>query len=57
VPTNTRQDTLPDGSTAFLNKKSELAYSYDAKAKSRKVKLKGEAYFSVKHDEDETLYN
>jgi len=48
---NTRQDTLPDGSTAFMNKKSELAYSYDAKAKSRKVKLKGEAYFSVKHDE------
>ena len=49
---STRQDTLPDGSTAFLNKKSELAYSYDAKAKSRKVKLKGEAYFSVKHDEE-----
>lgn len=48
----TRQDTLPDGSTAFLNKKSELAYSYDAKAKSRKVKLKGEAYFSVQHDEE-----
>ncbi len=48
---STRQDTLPDGSTAFLNKKSELAYTYDAKAKSRKVKLKGEAYFSVKHDE------
>lgn len=49
---STRQDTLPDGSTTFLNKKSELAYSYDAKAKSRKVKLKGEAYFSVKHDEE-----
>lgn len=49
---STRQDTLPDGTTAFLNKKSELAYSYDAKAKSRKVKLKGEAYFSVKHDEE-----
>lgn len=49
---STRQDTLPDGSTAFLNKKSELAYSYDAKAKSRKVKLKGEAYFTVKHDEE-----
>lgn len=49
---STRQDTLPDGSTTFLNKKSELAYSYDAKTKSRKVKLKGEAYFSVKHDEE-----
>jgi ferric-dicitrate binding protein FerR (iron transport regulator) len=43
-------DTLPDGSTAYLNKKSELIYSFDKKTKSRKVKLKGEAYFSVKHD-------
>jgi transmembrane sensor len=49
---STRQDTLPDGSTAFLNKQSELAYRYDKKAKSRKVILKGEAYFSVKHDEE-----
>lgn len=49
---STRQDTLPDGTTAFLNKKSELAYQYDTQAKSRKVKLKGEAYFSVRHDED-----
>ncbi|MBX2913846.1 MAG: FecR domain-containing protein [Cyclobacteriaceae bacterium] len=45
------QDTLPDGSTAYLNKASELIYHYDTKTKSRKVKLKGEAYFSVKHDE------
>ena len=48
----TVQDTLPDGSTAFLNKKSELSFEYNAREKTRKVKLKGEAFFSVKHDED-----
>jgi len=47
----TVQDTLPDGSTAYLNKKSELKFEYDAKKKTRTVKLKGEAYFAVKHDE------
>lgn len=49
---NTRQDTLPDGSTAFLNKRSELTYEYNPRAKTRKVVLKGEAYFSVKHVEE-----
>ncbi len=48
----TVQDTLPDGSTAFLNKKSELSFEYNAKEKTRRVKLKGEAYFAVKHEED-----
>jgi transmembrane sensor len=48
----TVQDTLPDGSTAFLNKKSELSFEYNAREKTRKVKLKGEAFFSVKHKED-----
>jgi transmembrane sensor len=48
----TVQDTLPDGSTAFLNKKSELSFEYNAKEKTRTVKLKGEAFFSVKHEED-----
>ncbi len=47
----TRQDTLPDGSTAYLNKKTELQYEYNPREKTRKVKLKGEAYFSVKHEE------
>lgn len=46
----TRQDTLPDGSTAFLNKKTELQYEYNPREKTRKVKLKGEAYFTVKHE-------
>ncbi|MEY4930608.1 MAG: hypothetical protein RI909_1332 [Bacteroidota bacterium] len=50
--TSTRQDTLPDGSTAFLNKKTELNFEYNPREKSRKVKLKGEAYFTVKHEEE-----
>ena len=48
----TVQDTLPDGSTAFLNKKSELSFAYNAKERTRRVKLTGEAYFAVKHDEN-----
>jgi ferric-dicitrate binding protein FerR (iron transport regulator) len=48
----TRQDTLPDGSTAYLNKKTELQYEYNPREKTRKVKLKGEAYFTVKHEEE-----
>ncbi len=50
--TTTRQDTLPDGSTAFLNKKTELQFEYNPREKTRKVKLKGEAYFNVKHQEE-----
>jgi len=48
----TRQDTLPDGSTAFLNKKTVLKFEYNPREKTRKVKLKGEAYFTVKHEEE-----
>jgi transmembrane sensor len=50
--TTTVQDTLPDGSTAFLNKKSELSYEYNPRKKTRKVKLTGEAFFDVKHEEE-----
>lgn len=46
----TVSDTLPDGSTAFLNKRSELHYEYNPRWKTRKVKLSGEAYFVVKHE-------
>jgi transmembrane sensor len=42
--TTTIRDTLPDGSTAFLNKKSQLSYEYNPRKKTRKVKLRGEAY-------------
>jgi transmembrane sensor len=48
----TRQDTLPDGSTAFLNKGTRLEFEYNPRAKTRKVKLKGEAYFTVRHEEE-----
>jgi len=46
------QDTLPDGSTAFLNKGSAIAYEYNPKKKIRTVKLNGEAFFEVKHEEE-----
>jgi ferric-dicitrate binding protein FerR (iron transport regulator) len=46
----TVQDTLPDGSTAFLNKSSSLNFTYDSKEKIRTVKLTGEAFFDVKHE-------
>ncbi|MBN8576410.1 MAG: FecR domain-containing protein [Cytophagales bacterium] len=49
---STLQNNLPDGSTAFLNKRSELAYSYNSKEKARVVKLQGEAFFTVKHDSE-----
>jgi transmembrane sensor len=47
----TVQDTLPDGSTAFLNKKSSISYEYNPRQKTRNVKLKGEGFFEVKHEE------
>ena len=43
------QDTLPDGSVAFLNKKSTVNYSY-SKGK-RRVEVSGEVYFDVRHEE------
>jgi transmembrane sensor len=45
-------DTLPDGSGVFLNKQTNLTYAYDKKKKTHTVKLKGEAYFSIKHEDD-----
>lgn len=45
-------DTLPDGSGVFLNKQTNLSYSYDKAKKTHVVKLKGEAYFSIKHEDD-----
>ncbi len=46
------QDTLPDGSSAFLNKKSSITYEYNPRKKTRRVKLKGEGFFEVKHEEE-----
>lgn len=51
----TRADTLPDGSGVFLNKRTELAYTYDRQKKNHLVKIKGEAYFSIQHDDDKTF--
>ena len=42
-----KKDTLPDGSFATLNKNSTLTYPAAFKGKTRKVQLKGEAFFSV----------
>ena len=42
-----KKDTLPDGTFATLNKNSVLTYPAAFKGKSRKVKLKGEAFFNV----------
>jgi ferric-dicitrate binding protein FerR (iron transport regulator) len=38
---------LPDGSTGYLNSGSHLKFPAEFKGKSRKVELKGEAYFDV----------
>ena len=53
--TETKADTLPDGSGVFLNKKTELSYSYDKNKKSHLVNLKGEAYFKIQHEEDKNF--
>ena len=44
-------DTLPDGSEVVLNKKTQLSYQFDNKKKAHTVKLKGEAYFNINHEE------
>lgn len=44
---STLTQTLPDGSTAILNKQSELSFVGGFFNKSRNVKLKGEAFFKV----------
>lgn len=47
------KDTLSDGSTAVLNKQTELTFSHDVKGKVRIATLKGEAFFEVKHNDQE----
>ncbi len=41
---------LADGTIVHLNSSSELTYPIEFQGKERQVKLKGEAYFEVKHD-------
>lgn len=47
------KDTLPGGTDIFLNRKSRLEYAYDKTTRTHEVKLKGEAYFNVKHSKRE----
>lgn len=49
--TETVADTLPDGSNVFLNKESSIRYAYSPKSKEHRVELKGEAFFTIKHDD------
>jgi len=44
--------TLPDGSTVLLNAGSSLSIGKEFNDQCRVVKLKGEAYFDVKHNKD-----
>lgn len=43
---------LPDGSKVFMNKNAEITYMVN-KDNQREVKLKGEAFFEVKHNEEQ----
>lgn len=49
------KDTLPDGSDIVLNKETKLAYAYEKKTRQHKVKLTGEAYFNINHDDEKTF--
>jgi transmembrane sensor len=46
------EKTLPDSSTVTLNKQSSIEFKYDPREKTRKVKLKGEGFFDVKHEDE-----
>jgi ferric-dicitrate binding protein FerR (iron transport regulator) len=46
-----REGKLPDGTSVTLNKGATLEYPSSFKGNKRNVKLKGEAYFEVKHDD------
>jgi transmembrane sensor len=50
--TETESDTLPDGSGVYLNKRTQLAYKFDKKKNAHVVKLKGEAFFDIRHKDD-----
>ncbi len=51
----TLQHKLPDGTTAFLNRKSTISYSYRPSEKARRVTLKGEAFFEIKHQDEQSF--
>ncbi len=47
----TTEQKLPDGSKVFLNKNSEMTYAVSKN--KREVRLKGEAFFEVVHNEEQ----
>jgi transmembrane sensor len=46
------EDTLPDGTIVLLNKNAQLAYVDNKKTGLREVKLSGEAFFNVVHNDE-----
>ena len=46
------KDTLPDGSSVFLNKGSELRYVENSEKHFREIHLKGEGFFKVLHNSE-----
>lgn len=50
-----KTDTLPEGTRVFLNRKTNLAYSFDKQKKAHRVKLKGEAYFTISPEPEKTF--
>lgn len=46
------KDSLPDGTKVVLNKQTEMSVAYDAQKKRGRIKLKGEASFEIKHDQE-----
>ena len=47
-----KEITLPDGSTVWLNEGTSLEYPKTFQSDQRKVKLRGEAFFSVRPDQN-----
>lgn len=48
--------SLPDGSTVWLHSNTTLTYMAEKEDQKREVKLDGEAYFDIKHDEEKPFY-
>ena len=51
-PAAEKSIVLPDGSQVHLNASSKIVYSENKKEHTRKVRLTGEAFFDVRHDEE-----
>lgn len=52
---HTQQDTLPDGTAAFLNRNTSIAYEHRKAEQKRRIVLEGEAFFDVMHLEEQPL--